>query len=101
MKNSFKYYSIVLLSILTIVLSSCSTYDDQTWKGAGVGAAVGGVAGAILGERHDKPLTGAVLGAAGGATLGGYQGNQIEKQKRANQELRQRINRLEQQQRGY
>jgi outer membrane lipoprotein SlyB len=57
--------SVALLSILT--LQGCLT--DTGMRGAGVGAGVGGIAGALV-DRHN-PYRGALIGAALGAFAGG------------------------------
>lgn len=62
---------IILLGTLTVSLTACghlSTRDKSTIGGA----AVGGVAGAVL-------TGGSGLGTAGGAAVGGLIGNQLGK----------------------
>lgn len=58
----------VLLVLLTMVLTSCSTYH---YEGAATGAAVGGVAGALLDSKNHwrGGVIGAALGALAGATI--------------------------------
>ncbi len=62
--------SLILGLFLLIVLSNCTTTrENATYQGAGLGAAVGAAAGALLDD--DNPWRGAVIGAAAGAVLGG------------------------------
>ena len=54
---------------LTSMLIACgSSTTDRTLSGAGIGAAGGAAAGAATGGN---PVTGAVLGGAAGAAVGG------------------------------
>ncbi len=57
--------SLMLVLSLLISLFGCTPYHAQ---GAGTGAAIGGVAGALLDHRH--PWRGGVIGAAIGAVVG-------------------------------
>ncbi len=65
MKNVMRL-SVLICSL--VVLSACgNTKTDRTLSGAGIGAAVGGVGGLLLGS----PGTGAIVGGAVGAAAGG------------------------------
>ncbi len=56
--------------LILFLLSNCTTTrENATYQGAGLGAAVGAAAGALLDD--DNPWRGAVIGAAAGAVLGG------------------------------
>jgi hypothetical protein len=64
---------ILILSglIFIFMLTHCATYSPYTPAGAGVGAGVGGIAGALL-DSHNPwrgGLIGAALGAVAGATI--------------------------------
>jgi osmotically inducible lipoprotein OsmB len=66
--------SVAATALLTLSLTACvsmSRRDEHT----AVGAAVGGVAGAVL-------TNGSPLGTVGGAVVGGVIGNQIEPERR-------------------
>jgi hypothetical protein len=60
-----KNLSLMLVLSLLISLFGCTPYHA---RGAGTGAAIGGVAGALLDYRH--PWRGGVIGAALGAVVG-------------------------------
>ena len=62
--------------LLTLAASGCATWDGMSsrQKSATTGAAVGGVAGAVITD-------GGILGTGGGAAIGGVIGDQIGKQK--------------------
>jgi len=55
----------------TLLLSGCSNMDSRDRSTVG-GAAIGGVAGALL-------TNGSALGTVGGAAVGGVVGNQIRR----------------------
>lgn len=61
---------IVAASLVILTLSACG-YDrgERALSGAGIGAAGGAALGAITGG---DPLTGAVIGGAGGAAVGAF-----------------------------
>ncbi len=62
--------------LLTLATSACSTWDGMSsrQKSATTGAAVGGVAGAVITD-------GGILGTVGGAAIGGVIGDQVGKKK--------------------
>lgn len=62
--------------LILAALSACSTWDglSSREKSAATGAAVGGVAGAVMTD-------GGVLGTVGGAAIGGVIGDQVGKKK--------------------
>ncbi len=60
---------------IAILLHSCTS----TQKGAGIGAAAGGVIGAIIGKASGNTAAGAVIGAAVGGTAGAIIGHQMDK----------------------
>ena len=58
------------LLLISLALAACTTTSQNApYQGAGLGAAVGAVSGALL-DRHN-PWRGAVIGATAGAVLGG------------------------------
>ncbi len=59
----------IMVGILSVgLLSSCAT-TEQTYKGAGIGGALGALAGALV--DRDNRWRGAIVGGALGAALGG------------------------------
>jgi hypothetical protein len=60
-----KIFALVIILSLSVVLYGCTQYHAQ---GAGAGAAVGGIAGALL--DHKNPWRGGVIGAALGGVAG-------------------------------
>lgn len=69
------------------VLSALSiTGCTQTEQSAGTGAAIGGLAGGIIGHNKDRQTAeGVAIGAAVGALAGGIYGQQKDKAAMANQ----------------
>ncbi len=70
----------VLVLLLALIAVGCTTPGKRTAVGAGTGAALGGIAGAVIGHQSGKTGQGAVIGAAAGALLGGTIGNRLDKQ---------------------
>src|SRR5262245_34711180 len=70
------------------VLAGCYTYDpysnekqvSKTTKGAGIGAAVGAVAGILTGDDSRERRKHALIGAGLGALAGGAVGNYMDRQ---------------------
>lgn len=71
---------LVVFLLLTLVAVGCTSPGKRTAVGAGSGAALGGIAGAVIGHQSGKTGQGAVIGAAAGALLGGTIGNRLDKQ---------------------
>lgn len=67
----------VILAVTT-VLPACSM--SRTQKGAVIGAAAGGAAGAIIGKKVGSTAKGAIIGAAVGGTAGAIIGRRMDKQ---------------------
>jgi outer membrane protein OmpA-like peptidoglycan-associated protein len=59
-------------------LNGCSASD--TVKGGAIGAAAGGVLGAIIGKQAGNTAVGAIIGAAVGGTAGALIGHYMDKQ---------------------
>lgn len=77
-----------LIAAVTVVLVLTSTFGCASWgdkqkKGAGIGAAGGGVLGAIIGHKTGSTARGAIIGAvvggAAGAVIGHHMDAQAEK----------------------
>lgn len=69
----------VALAVGLMVFQSCDSLNN-TQKGAGIGAAAGGVVGALIGKKAGNTAVGAVIGAAVGGTAGGFIGKRMDKQ---------------------
>jgi outer membrane protein OmpA-like peptidoglycan-associated protein len=69
------------VGVLTVALTlpACSSMS-QTQKGAVIGAAGGGAAGAIIGKKMGSTAKGAIIGAAVGGTAGAIIGSRMDKQ---------------------
>lgn len=66
-----KSKGILIAMVTLLVLSACSNMTAQQ-KNTSIGAAVGGVAGAVL-------TGGSSIGTVGGAVVGGVIGNQVKR----------------------
>ncbi len=69
---------VVVLST-AFILSGCATWN-KTQKGAVVGTAAGGAAGAVIGRTSGNTALGAIIGAAVGGASGAVIGRQMDKQ---------------------
>ncbi|MEJ5227312.1 glycine zipper 2TM domain-containing protein [Thermodesulfovibrio sp.] len=58
----------LLMSLLLLLTVSCGQLQQQHYEGAGAGAVVGGIAGALLDSKN--PWRGGVIGAALGGVFG-------------------------------
>jgi outer membrane protein OmpA-like peptidoglycan-associated protein len=89
MTFNFRYtrFFIAGLAAATL-LAGCYTYDpysnekqvSKTTKGAGIGAAVGAVAGILTGDDSRERRKRALIGAGVGALAGGAAGNYMDRQ---------------------
>ncbi len=80
MTSKFKTATLAIaLSIGAMTFQSCDSLNN-TQKGAGIGAAAGGVIGALIGKKAGNTAVGAVIGAAVGGTAGGFIGKRMDKQ---------------------
>jgi outer membrane protein OmpA-like peptidoglycan-associated protein len=70
---------IMVLMVAAIFFAGCSSMN-KTQKGAVVGTAAGGAAGAVIGKASGNTALGAIIGAAVGGTAGAVIGNQMDKQ---------------------
>ena len=62
-----------------LFLSGCATWN-KTQKGAVIGTATGGAAGAVIGRASGNTALGAIIGAAVGGASGAVIGRQMDKQ---------------------
>lgn len=80
MTTKFKTATVAIaLSVGAMIFQSCESLNN-TQKGAGIGAAAGGVIGALIGKKAGNTAVGAVIGAAVGGTAGGFIGKRMDKQ---------------------
>ena len=71
----------ILSSAAVLLLAACTTPGKRTAIGAGGGAAVGALAGAVIANNTGgKSYQGAIYGALAGAAVGGALGNYYDKQ---------------------
>lgn len=74
---------ILLCTVCAFLATACTTPGKKTAIGAGGGAVLGGVAGAIIanntgGQSHQGAIYGALAGAAAGGLLGNYYDRQAK-----------------------
>jgi outer membrane protein OmpA-like peptidoglycan-associated protein len=69
---------IVALSAI-VIFAGCSTMN-KTQKGAVIGTAGGGAAGAVIGKASGNTALGAIIGAVVGGSAGAIIGNKMDKQ---------------------
>ncbi|MFA9289776.1 MAG: OmpA family protein [Solirubrobacteraceae bacterium] len=77
---NFKF--IYIISFL-LVISSCKTLEktNNKQRGAGIGALLGGIAGAVIANNTGgKSEVGAIIGSVVGGVAGGLIGNKMDKQ---------------------
>jgi len=70
--------SLILASSI-IILSGCKSLN-KTQKGAAIGTAGGGAAGAVIGRASGNTALGAIIGAAVGGVTGAIIGRKMDKQ---------------------
>jgi outer membrane protein OmpA-like peptidoglycan-associated protein len=75
--NAFKGILAITLSLSLLGLG-CSA--SNTVKGGAIGAAAGGVLGAVIGKQAGNTAVGAIIGAVVGGTAGALIGNYMDKQ---------------------
>ncbi|MET3112784.1 outer membrane protein OmpA-like peptidoglycan-associated protein [Pedobacter sp. CG_S7] len=69
----------IALAIGAMTFQGCDSLT-KTQKGAGIGAAAGGVLGAIIGKKAGNTAVGAIIGGAVGGTAGAFIGKRMDKQ---------------------
>ena len=71
--------SLIMILGAVLLLSGCASWN-KSQKGAVVGTAAGGAAGAVIGRASGNTALGAIIGAAVGGGAGAIIGNQMDKQ---------------------
>src|SRR5512136_2940398 len=77
MKNKTMAFICILLC-MSIVMMGCGT--SKALQGGAIGAAGGGLIGAIIGKQAGNTAAGAIIGAAIGGTAGALIGHNMDKQ---------------------
>ncbi len=78
MNNPILKVALVFIISSAIILTGCSA--SSTVKGGAIGAAAGGVLGAVIGKQAGNTALGAIIGAAVGGTAGVLIGKYMDKQ---------------------
>lgn len=76
--NKLKMSLLVVLSS-AFIFTGCASWN-KTQKGAVIGTAAGGTAGAVIGRASGNTALGAIIGAAVGGASGAVIGRQMDKQ---------------------
>jgi outer membrane protein OmpA-like peptidoglycan-associated protein len=71
--------SLLVVLCAAFLMTGCATWN-KTQKGAVVGTAAGGTAGAVIGRASGNTALGAIIGAAVGGASGAIIGRQMDKQ---------------------
>jgi len=81
MKGDYMKRYFCLFSILSFVLVvyGCASNKTRVAEGAGIGGAVGALAGGIIGYQSGHPIQGAAIGGVIGGGTGAVVGAQIKK----------------------
>jgi len=74
-----QHWLLIGLLSSTLLLQGCKPWN-RSQKGAVIGTASGGAAGAIIGKASGNTAVGAVVGAAVGGAAGAIIGNEMDKQ---------------------
>lgn len=74
-----RYFYSSLILVFALVVCGCATNKTRVAEGAGIGGAVGALAGGIIGFQSGHPIQGAAIGGAIGAGTGALVGAQIKK----------------------
>jgi outer membrane protein OmpA-like peptidoglycan-associated protein len=76
--KTIKHFTLIV-ALFSIVTTGCKTLN-RSQKGAAVGAAGGGVIGAVVGKALGNTAMGAIIGAAVGGASGAVIGKKMDKQ---------------------
>jgi outer membrane protein OmpA-like peptidoglycan-associated protein len=70
----------VSVAVVFASASGCASWGDKQKKGTGIGAAGGGVVGAIIGHKTGSTARGAIIGAVVGGAAGAVIGRRMDTQ---------------------
>lgn len=88
MKRATYLVAAVTVAVVLASTSGCASWGDKQKKGAGIGAAGGGVVGAIIGHKTGSTARGAIIGAVVGGAAGAIIGHRMDAQaEKLSQEL--------------
>ncbi len=80
--------AVVTVAVVLASTVGCASWGDKQKKGTGIGAAGGGVVGAIIGHKTGSTARGAIIGAVVGGAAGAIIGNHMDAQaEKLSQEL--------------
>jgi len=71
---------IAAVTVGVMLTSGCASWGDKQKKGAGTGAAGGGILGAVIGHKTGSTARGAIIGAVVGGAAGAIIGNRMDAQ---------------------
>ena len=80
MKRGNGLIAAVTVAVVLAGISGCASWGSQQKKGAGIGAAGGGVLGAVIGHETGSTARGAIIGAVVGGAAGAIIGNRMDAQ---------------------
>jgi outer membrane protein OmpA-like peptidoglycan-associated protein len=72
--------STIALTLAALSLSACQTLNTSKERGAVIGAAGGAVVGGVIGKHQGSTAKGAIIGATVGGVIGGVIGHQMDQQ---------------------
>jgi len=80
MKHANDLIAAMTVAVVLASTSGCASWGSQQKKGAGIGAAGGGVLGAVIGHKTGSTARGAIIGAVVGGAAGAIIGNRMDAQ---------------------
>jgi len=81
MKGNYmkRYFCLFSILVFVLVVCGCASNKTRVAEGAGIGGAVGALAGGIIGYQSGHPIQGAAIGGVIGGGTGAVVGAQIKK----------------------
>ncbi len=80
MKRANHTIAAVIVAAVLASTVGCASWGDKQKKGTGIGAAGGGVVGAVIGHKTGSTARGAIIGAAVGGAAGALIGHRMDAQ---------------------
>lgn len=80
MKRANHTIAAVIVAAVLASSAGCASWGDKQKKGTGIGAAGGGVVGAVIGHKTGSTARGAIIGAAVGGAAGALIGHRMDAQ---------------------